>query len=395
MNRIRNEIRRAASRPGAPLDSGIEAQGTSPVDAAIGVEARERYEAALGRLSENDRDAIIARIELGMTYQEIATALQRPSADATRGGCARAGAAVTRDGPCLRRPSRATGARLGRRDAIDWAAAESSAASEAERQQIRDLRIVGRMASRSHIVAPAPIDPRADWGPLRIIEPIGHGRFGDVYRAWDRRLDREVALKLLRRPESEDRDAGSGVVEEGRLLARVRHPNVVTVYGAERINGRVGVWMELVARQDARGRSGERTVAGRGRRGHRRRRGARARGRPRGRPHPSRRQGAERDARRHRASRADGLRDRTGSRFERAPELAGTPLYLAPEVLDGAAATPRSDVYSVGVLVFHLATGTFPIDGRTVGELRSAHRSGDRTSLDAVRRGIDCRRSRP
>ena len=36
------------------------------------------------------------------------------------------------------------------------------------------------------------------------------------------------------------------MIEEGRLLARVRHPNVVTVYGAERIGGRVGVWMELV-----------------------------------------------------------------------------------------------------------------------------------------------------
>ena len=84
------------------------------------------------------------------------------------------------------------------------------------------------------------------WGPLRIIEHVGRGTFGDVYRAWDSRLDREVALKILRRQERDDQAHASTVIQEGRLLARVRHPNVVTVYGAERVNGQVGVWMEFV-----------------------------------------------------------------------------------------------------------------------------------------------------
>jgi hypothetical protein len=73
---------------------------------------------------------------------------------------------------------------------------------------------------------------RVQWGPLIVFEKIGRGSFGDVYRAWDPRLDREVALKLI--PEGVWRDATSPVIEEGRLLARVRHPNVMTVYGADR-----------------------------------------------------------------------------------------------------------------------------------------------------------------
>ena len=83
------------------------------------------------------------------------------------------------------------------------------------------------------------------WGHLRVLEPIGRGAFGEVYRAWDTRLAREVALKLLPATAKTLRQATS-IIEEGRLLARVRHPNVVTIYGAERIDDRVGLWMEFV-----------------------------------------------------------------------------------------------------------------------------------------------------
>lgn len=91
MNRIRNEVRRAQSRPvETMLDSGIEDHGLSPFDAAAGVEARDRYESALERLPANDRELVIARVELGLTYQEIADVLQRPSADAVRMAIGRA-----------------------------------------------------------------------------------------------------------------------------------------------------------------------------------------------------------------------------------------------------------------------------------------------------------------
>ncbi len=90
--------------------------------------------------------------------------------------------------------------------------------------------------------AAAPSETPVTWGALTIVEKIGRGTFGDVYRAHDRRLNRFVALKLLRRKDSLE----SAVIEEGQLMARVRHPNVVTVYGAERIDARVGMWMQFV-----------------------------------------------------------------------------------------------------------------------------------------------------
>lgn len=53
----------------------------------------------------------------------------------------------------------------------------------------------------------------------------------------------------MRRREKDPDAVETAVIEEGRLMARVRHPNVVTVYGAERIDGRAGLWMEFVEGQ--------------------------------------------------------------------------------------------------------------------------------------------------
>src|SRR5439155_23094485 len=66
--------------------------------------------------------------------------------------------------------------------------------------------------------------------------------------------------------------------------------------------------------------------------------------------------------------------DRTGRRA--LSDLAGTPLYLAPEIFDGAPASERSDLYSLGVLLYHLVTGSFPARATTIDELRDAHATG-------------------
>jgi RNA polymerase sigma factor (sigma-70 family) len=85
LNRIREELRRAKRRPASSqIDSQAPDEGRSPLDEAIGHEAVERYERALATLRREDREAVVARIELGYTNQEIAELLGKPSANAAR-----------------------------------------------------------------------------------------------------------------------------------------------------------------------------------------------------------------------------------------------------------------------------------------------------------------------
>jgi len=228
---------------------------------------------------------------------------------------------------------------------------------------------------------------RVEWGPLVVHEKIGRGSFGDVYRAWDPRLDREVALKLI--PEDISAGAASPVVTEGRLLARVRHPNVMVVHGAERVEGRVGIWTEYIRGETLAGE-----IARRG-------------------PLPAEevaRIGADVCAALaavhaagllHRDVKAQNiLRDAAGrivvgdfgTGIELAedagvsdPQIAGTPLYLAPEVIDGTPATIASDLYAVGVLLYFLVTGGYPVHGRTLAEIKRAHAARERTPVADAR----------
>jgi RNA polymerase sigma factor (sigma-70 family) len=90
LNRIRDEIRRNDRRPVEPLDSGRPNSDPSALEEAIGREALERYETALQRLKPADREAIIARIEMGCSYPELAAALGKPSVAATHMAVSRA-----------------------------------------------------------------------------------------------------------------------------------------------------------------------------------------------------------------------------------------------------------------------------------------------------------------
>jgi tetratricopeptide (TPR) repeat protein len=225
---------------------------------------------------------------------------------------------------------------------------------------------------------------RVQWGPLIVFEKVGRGSFGDVYRAWDPRLDREVALKLI--PEEGSVAATSPVIEEGRLLARVRHPNVMTVYGADRCEGRTGIWTEYI-----RGETLAAEVA---------RRGPVSSG-------EAARIGIDVCAALgavhaagmlHRDVKAQNiLRDGSGrivlGDFGTGvavaddaglsdPRIAGTPLYLAPEIISGGAPpTAASDLYGVGVLLYFLLTAAFPVRGRTLAEIKRAHARGEQVPL--------------
>jgi len=220
------------------------------------------------------------------------------------------------------------------------------------------------------------------WGHLLLVRKIGEGSYGEVYHAHDTWLDHPVALKLLKR-EAEKRVQPSDLLHEARKLARVRHTNVVTVHGADRHNGRVGFWMDFIdgetlASRVAKGRlsAGEAVSVGQEI--------------CRALAAVHRANIIHRDVKAQNVMRAhDGgriiLMDFGAGQFVNDSSLGkraqGTPLYLAPEVLQSQDATVRSDIYAVGILLYHLVTGRFPVEAGSPSELALAHTRGDRRRL--------------
>jgi RNA polymerase sigma-70 factor (ECF subfamily) len=89
LNRVRNEIRRVSRRPAIEqLDERAPTRESSPLQLAIRQQQQERYERALSRLKDSDRELI--RLELGMTYEEMAETLGKPSWNAARMAVVRA-----------------------------------------------------------------------------------------------------------------------------------------------------------------------------------------------------------------------------------------------------------------------------------------------------------------
>jgi RNA polymerase sigma factor (sigma-70 family) len=85
LNRIRDELRRKGRRPDLTELDGLEPdRAESPLEQAVGREAVEAYERALDRLKPEEREAIIGRVELGYSYEELAVTLDKPTADAAR-----------------------------------------------------------------------------------------------------------------------------------------------------------------------------------------------------------------------------------------------------------------------------------------------------------------------
>ena len=91
MNRIRDEIRRKARRPArVELEENEVDRARSPLEEAVGMEEIERYENALARLRPEEREAIILRVELGYTYEEVARLLGKPTSGAAHKATKRA-----------------------------------------------------------------------------------------------------------------------------------------------------------------------------------------------------------------------------------------------------------------------------------------------------------------
>ncbi len=88
--------------------------------------------------------------------------------------------------------------------------------------------------------------PGARFGPYQIVAPLGAGGMGEVYRARDPRLGRDVALKVLLEIFSQDAERMARFEREAQVLASLNHPNLATLYGLEESAGVRALVMELV-----------------------------------------------------------------------------------------------------------------------------------------------------
>ena len=234
--------------------------------------------------------------------------------------------------------------------------------------------------------APAP----SHWGHLKIIEQIGQGGYGEVYRAHDSNLECEVALKLLRPDRDHHETDVKSFLDEARRLARVRHPNVLVVHGADRHDGRVGLWTDLL-----RGKTLEQSIEQQGPFGAdeatlvgvdlcRALAAVHAAGL------------VHRDVKTSNVMREEGgrivlmdfnsvtERPALHGRSE-SDSLSGTPLFMAPEVLRGEDSGTASDIYSLGVVLYRLVSGLYPVSAKSLSELREKHRRGESARLRDVR----------
>jgi serine/threonine protein kinase len=217
-------------------------------------------------------------------------------------------------------------------------------------------------------------------GRYRLGDRLGHGGMGEVFAAHDLRLDREVALKLLRADLADQDGMRERILAEARLAARLTHPHVVGVLDTGEQDGRPYVVMERLSGRTLR----DELAAG---------------------PLPAERvrdvgvqvlralAAAHELGIVHRDVKPGNVLDAGVGTWKVADfgiakwvhadetltgtgELLGSPSYLAPERIEGQEAGPASDLYAVGVLLYEALCGRRPFEGEDPFALASAIREG-------------------
>jgi eukaryotic-like serine/threonine-protein kinase len=212
--------------------------------------------------------------------------------------------------------------------------------------------------------------PSFKFGQLEVLEKLGEGAQAEVYRAYDPVLDQFFALKIRR---AEFGALSNDFLEEARHLARVHHPNVVRVYGAANVEGRAGLWTELVNGQTLESLLTSNPILAShdaveiGNKLCDALAALHTRGIVHGDIKPS-------NVMLEDSGRVVLMDFGAAQQFRTAGTssvMVGTLPYLAPELLRGDAHSPQSDVYALGVLMFRLLTGTFPYSGADATSLSS------------------------
>ena len=224
-------------------------------------------------------------------------------------------------------------------------------------------------------------------GPYRVESQLGAGGMGEVYRARDTKLGRDVAIKILPRVVGADPDRRARFEREARLLATLNHPHIGAIYGLEELDGDAG------ARAGAgRGRDAGRAPGATGRcfRSTTRsaiaqsdRRGARG-GAREGHRAPRSEAGATSRSRRTASSRS-----LTSAWRRRQVDVSGsdavptarrrtgvvsrdTPAYMSPEQAQGQKVDKRADIWAFGCVLFEMLAGRRAFAGETTAETLAA-----------------------
>ncbi|HEX6790086.1 MAG TPA: protein kinase, partial [Candidatus Krumholzibacteria bacterium] len=213
-----------------------------------------------------------------------------------------------------------------------------------------------------------------------ILEKLGQGGMGEVYRAHDEKLDREVALKVLPEENARDPERRARFLREARAIAALKHPNIVTIYSVEEIDTIPFLTMELVE-----GHSLSTMIPADGLRldhffnyaipladaiawAH-----------DRGITHRDLKPGNIMIDHDHRVKVLDfglaklfapesdmnNMETMAKSHDTAAGRILGTPAYMSPEQAEGKAIDHRSDIFSLGIVLYEMATGRRPFQGDT------------------------------
>ncbi|MBA3962334.1 MAG: protein kinase [Chthoniobacterales bacterium] len=209
----------------------------------------------------------------------------------------------------------------------------------------------------------------------KVVEPLGAGGMGSVFKAHDTNLHRFVALKLLRREFAGDQSFTENLQKEARITGSIKHPHVVEVFSVGEDHGQFYVVMELVDRgslddriEDQKHLSEMRTLEV----GLQVAKGLQAALKA-GLIHRDIKPGNILFSDAETAKIVDfGLALFAEQKAEAEGEIWGTPYYIAPERLTGQPEDFRSDLYSLGATLFHAIAGrpTFSVETQSAAELK-------------------------